>query len=149
MTYGQVWWPILRIHALHLTHPKWSHLCCGARGAFRGSVPCSRAPQSWYWECCTFTPLQFLPARDSNSQPLDLESDSLTIRPWLPPHAHLHTHFCLFVWNPSGVVCFTRNLSTVNSFSHLADCKKFCNSRFCISCTELMYDSKFCNSSRL
>ncbi len=28
--------------------------------------------------------LQFLPACDSNSQPLDYESDSLTIRPWLP-----------------------------------------------------------------
>ncbi len=36
-----------------------SHLCCGALGAFGGSVPCSRAPQSWYWrwrERCTFTP---------------------------------------------------------------------------------------------
>ncbi len=33
--------------------------CCGARGADGGSVPCSRAPQSWYWgwrERCTFTP---------------------------------------------------------------------------------------------
>ncbi len=79
MTYGQVWWPILWICALQLTHPKcthtavnththtvwthpeqWgSHLCCGARGAVGGSVPCSRAPQSWYWgwrERCTFTP---------------------------------------------------------------------------------------------
>ncbi len=74
VTYGQVWWPILRICALQLTHPKcthtavnthtvntWvgSHLCCGARGAVEGSVPCSRAPQSWYWgwrERCTFTP---------------------------------------------------------------------------------------------
>ncbi len=26
-----------------------SHLCCGARGAVGGSVPYSRAPQSWYW----------------------------------------------------------------------------------------------------
>uniref|UniRef100_A0A8C2HMF5 Probable glycerol kinase n=1 Tax=Cyprinus carpio TaxID=7962 RepID=A0A8C2HMF5_CYPCA len=25
-----------------------SHLCCGARGAVGGSVPCSRAPQTWY-----------------------------------------------------------------------------------------------------
>ncbi len=30
--------------------------------------------------------LQFLPARDSNSQPFDYESDSLTIRPRLPSH---------------------------------------------------------------
>ncbi len=27
MTYGQVWWPILRICALHLTHPKGTHSC--------------------------------------------------------------------------------------------------------------------------
>ncbi len=64
----KVTWPILGISALHLTHPKCthtavnththcehtpgavgSHLCCGARGAVGGSVPCSRAPQSWYW----------------------------------------------------------------------------------------------------
>ncbi len=35
-----------------------SHLCCGAQGAVGGSVPCSRAPQSWYWRWrlhCTFT----------------------------------------------------------------------------------------------
>ncbi len=63
LTYGQVWWLILRICALQLTHPKcthtqqWththtlnthpepvgSHLCCGARGAVGGSVPCSSA----------------------------------------------------------------------------------------------------------
>ncbi len=47
--------------SLHLTHPKrirtWSsgQPLYGARGAVRGSVPCSRALQS-----------QFLPARDSN-----------------------------------------------------------------------------------
>ncbi len=61
VTCGQVWWPILGIRALQLTHPKsththrehtpgavGSHLCCGTRGAVGGSVPCSRAPQSWY-----------------------------------------------------------------------------------------------------
>ena len=79
VTFSQVWWPILRISALHLTHPKcthteqWTHthtvnthpeqwaaiLCCGARGAVGGSMPCSRAPKSWYWrwrENCTCTP---------------------------------------------------------------------------------------------
>ncbi len=39
--------------------------------------------------------LQSLPARDSNSQPLDYESDSLTIRPrlprrWTAPNFHSH-----------------------------------------------------------
>ncbi len=66
--------------SLHLTHPKrictWSsgQPLYGARGAVRGSVPCSRALQS-----------QFLPARDSNLQTSGYRSDSLTIRPRLPP----------------------------------------------------------------
>ncbi len=46
-------------HREHTPGAVGSHLCCGARGAVEGSVPCSRASQSWYWrwrECCTFTP---------------------------------------------------------------------------------------------
>ncbi len=46
-------------HREHTPGAVGSHLCCGARGAVGGSVPCSRAPQSWYWrrrEHCTFTP---------------------------------------------------------------------------------------------
>ncbi len=107
LTYGQVWWPILGIRALHLTHPsahtqQWKHtpgpgthtrssgqpFMLRRPGSSWGSVPCSRTPQSWYWgwrERWTFTHPQFLPARDLNSQPLDYEYDSLTIRPWLPP----------------------------------------------------------------
>ncbi len=123
----------------HLTHPKCthtamnththhehtpgavgSHLCCGVRGAVGGSVPCLREPQSWYWgwrellyihsptnnSCRTW---------DSNSQPLDYESDSLTIRPRLPlkwnqsdPAFSLKKcrHICLF----SG---FCKSSSTV------------------------------------
>ncbi len=60
VTYGQVWWPILGICPLHLTHPDYTHTAvnthsehtrnCGARVAVGGSVPCSRvSPQSWYW----------------------------------------------------------------------------------------------------
>ncbi len=58
-------YPILSAHT-HREHTPGavgSHLCCGARGAVGGSVPCSRAPQSWYWgwrECCTFTPPFFM-----------------------------------------------------------------------------------------
>ncbi len=76
--------------------------------AVGGSVSCSRAPQSWYWRwreqlgvrCLaqghlsrgieggesavhSLPHLQFLPARDSNSQPFNYESNSLTIRPRL------------------------------------------------------------------
>ncbi len=58
-----------RMCSLHLTHPKCMRprssvqLFYNARGAVRGSVTCSRAPQSWYWT-------QFLPARDSNFRSL-------------------------------------------------------------------------------
>ncbi len=55
-----------------------SHLCCGARGAVGGSVPGFGCR-----ECCTFTP-PTIPAQDLHSQPFDYESNSLTIRPWLP-----------------------------------------------------------------
>ncbi len=75
------------------THPEqWAAIYAAApRGAVGGSVPCSRASQSWYWgwrERCTFTPPTYNSCQtwDSNSQPLDYESDSLTIRPRLPPN---------------------------------------------------------------
>ncbi len=104
VTYSQVWWPILRIRALHLpiqvhthtavnthTHREHTpravgtHLCCGAWGAVGGSVPCSRTP-SWYWrwrEHCTFTPPPTIPAGTR----LKLTNFRLwvrTIRPWFP-----------------------------------------------------------------
>ncbi len=41
---------------------------------------------------------QFLPARDSNSQPVDYESDSLTIRPRLP---NRQWHYL-----PYGIKCY-------------------------------------------
>ncbi len=78
---GQVWWPILGICPLHLTHPsahsqQWTHTrssgqpCCSARGAVGGSVPCSRvSPQSWYWrwkEHLLFTPPPTIPAGPGN-----------------------------------------------------------------------------------
>ncbi len=92
-------YPIISAHTQQWTHTHTHceytpravgrHLCCGARGAVGGSVPCSRAPQLWYWgwrERCTFTPPTYNPCRyrDSNPQPLGYESDSLTIRPRLP-----------------------------------------------------------------
>ncbi len=38
-------------------------------------------------------PLQFLPARDSNLEPLGYEFDSLTIRPPIPPKLYIYTLF--------------------------------------------------------
>ncbi len=56
IAYTQQW---THKHRKHTPGAVGSHLCCGTRGAVGGSVPCSRAPQSWYWgwrERCTFTP---------------------------------------------------------------------------------------------
>ncbi len=52
-------------HREHTPGAVGSHLCCGARGAVGGLVPCSRAPQSWYWgwrERWLFTPPPTIPA---------------------------------------------------------------------------------------
>ncbi len=88
-------------HCEHTPGAVGSH-CSSAQGAVGGSVPCSREPQSWYWrrrECCSFTIPTFNPCRtwDSNLQPLDYKSDSLTTRPRLPLHisgqeSHLRWH---------------------------------------------------------
>ncbi len=42
-------------------------------------------------------PLPTIPAGHSNSQPLDYESDSLTIRPWLPPNVCMKAEACNFL----------------------------------------------------
>ncbi len=143
VTCGQVWLPILRICSLQLTHPKCthtavnththhehtprvvgSHLCCGARGAVGGSVPCSRAPQLWYWRC---TPCR---TWGSNSQPLGYESDSLTISPRLP---HLYYFFSVFwfYWTLNSLCC--RQQSSVNiheSFFFCASLKNNCSFQY-------------------
>ncbi len=65
-----------------------SHLCCGARGAVGGSVPCSRAPRRGIeGEESAVYSLPYLQSqqdRDLNLQPFDYETDSLTIRPRHP-----------------------------------------------------------------
>ncbi len=102
-TYYQVWWHILRIRALHLTHPKcthtdscehthtvnthpeqWAAIYAAAPGEQLG-VRClaqghlSRGIEGGESAVHSTPHLQFLPAQDSNSQPLDYESSSLTI----------------------------------------------------------------------
>ncbi len=64
-----------------------SHLCYSARGAVGGSVPCSRAPQPWYWgwrECCTFTPPTYNSCLRLEPATFGLWVWPLTIRPRLP-----------------------------------------------------------------
>ncbi len=105
VTYGQVWWPILGICALHLTHPKCTHTQQWTHTrSSRQPLMLRRPGSSWGFGALLkgtsvvvlkveralyiHSPhLQFLPARDSNSQPLGYESDSLTIRPQLPQKA--------------------------------------------------------------
>ncbi len=94
VTYSQVWWPILRIHALFLpiqvhthssehTHTRSSgQLWCP--GSSLGFGALLKGTSSWYWrwrECCTFNPT--IPARLR----LELATFQLwvrlsTIRPW-------------------------------------------------------------------
>ncbi len=107
VTFGQVWWPILGICALHLTHPTCTHTAVNTHTHREHSTRSSGQPfmlrcpgSSWGFGALLkgtsvvvlkveralyiHSPhLQFLPARDSNSQPFDYESDSLTIRPRL------------------------------------------------------------------
>ncbi len=107
MTYDQVWWSILGICALHLTHPRCTHIAVNTytvntHTRSSGQLFMRQRPGSslWFGALLKGTSvvvsrvervlyihsphLQFLPARDSNWQPFDYESDSLIIRPWLP-----------------------------------------------------------------
>ncbi len=95
VTYGQIWWPILGIHALHLTHPsahtqqwththtvnthpeQWAAFYAAAPGEQLG-VRClaqrhlSRGIEGGESAVHSLPPrLQFLPAWDPNSQTLD------------------------------------------------------------------------------
>ncbi len=96
-------WPILGICALQLTHPKCTHTAVNTHThtlwthtRSSGQPFMLRRPgSSWGLKVeralDIHSPhLQFLPARDSNSQPLDYESDSLTIRSRLPHDFHSH-----------------------------------------------------------
>ncbi len=96
----------INTHREHTPGAVGSRLCCGAQGAVGGSIPCSSTPQSWYWRWRASAQvhlsrgieggeralyihslhLQFLPDRDSNSQPFDYESDSPPLGHDPPPH---------------------------------------------------------------
>ncbi len=125
VTYGQVWWPILGICALHLTHPTCTHTAVNTHTPWThtrssGQPFMLRRPgSSWGFGALLkgtsvvvlrvesvlyiHSPhLQFLPAWDSNSQPLDYESNSLTIRPRLPRRKCIIQcvlkHVSSFIW---------------------------------------------------
>ncbi len=77
VTYSQVWWPILRIRALHLpiqgAHTQqWTHTRSSGQlfmrrrpGSSWGFSGLLKGTSSWYWrwrESCTFTPPPTIPA---------------------------------------------------------------------------------------
>ncbi len=128
MTYGQVWWPILRICALHLTHPKcthtqqWTHTHTPwTHTRSSGQMILRRLGSSWGFSVwLKGTSVMVLKEKralyihsptnnscqtwDSNSQPLDYESDSLTIRPRLP---HIYSpYICIYILN----ICVLYNI---------------------------------------
>ncbi len=73
----------------HTTGAAGSHIAAEP-GSSWGFGVLLKGTSSWYWgwiERCTFTPPTYNSCRtwDSNLQPFDYESGSLTIRPRLPP----------------------------------------------------------------
>ncbi len=108
VTHGQVGWPILGFHALYVTHPKCTHTAVNTHTP-RTHTQSSGKPfmlrrpgSSWGFGALLkgtsvvvlrvkraldlHSPhLQFLPARDSNSQPFNYESDSLLLGHNFPP----------------------------------------------------------------
>ncbi len=105
---GQVWWPILWIFALHLTHPNahthyehththcehtpgavGSYLCCGARGAVGDLAQGSHLSRGIEGG---ESAVHSLPHRH-----LGYKSDSLYITPRLPICSK-YVHWSLFIW---------------------------------------------------
>ncbi len=104
VTCGQVWWPILGICALHLTHPKCTHTrssgqpfmlrrpgsSWGSGALFKGtSVVVLWVKRALYIQS---PHLQYL--LDLRLEPSGYKSDSLTIRPRLP----FNSNWSMFVW---------------------------------------------------
>ncbi len=105
VAYSQVWWPILGIRALHLpiqvhthssehththtmnTHPEqWAAIYAVVPGEQLGTrclIEVLKVERALYIRS---PHLQSLPDQDSNSQPFNYESESLTIRPRLLLH---------------------------------------------------------------
>ncbi len=122
VTYDQVWWPILGICALHLTHPKCTHTAVNTHTPWThtqssGQPFMLRRPgSSWGFgallkgtsvvvlrverERCTFTPPTYNSCWPETRTPFDYESDSLTIRPGLPMTCkpYYDFHFSLVDW---------------------------------------------------
>ncbi len=88
---SQVWWPILRICALHLTHPSahtppWTHARSSGQPFMlqhqgNSLVPCSRvSPRLWYWRwrgCWLFTPLTIPAGPEIRTHDLRVTSPTL------------------------------------------------------------------------
>ncbi len=108
-------------HCEHTPGAVGSH-CSSARGAIGGSVPCSKTPQSWYWgwrEHWLITLPTNNPCRtwDSNPQPLDYKSNSLTIRPRIP-HSLMRSYVLRWLATNNLTRSQTHNF-TIDCFSNL------------------------------
>ncbi len=95
-------------HRDHTRGAVGSHLCCGARRAVGGLVPCSRTPRRGIIGRERALDIhsphqQSLPDRDSNSQPFDYEFDCLTITPLLPLKGRLNIFLSWVCWMENNV----------------------------------------------
>ncbi len=137
-THTQQWVVNTHRHCEHTPGAVGSH-CSSAQGAIGGSVPCSREPQSWYWrwrECCSFTIPTFNPCRtwDSNPQPLNYKSDSLTTRPRLP-------HMFADIMHSSQVSQSSQNFSEKQCYSQLLYFE------MCVPCWNVCFCFGLCDSA--
>ncbi len=128
--YCQVWWPILKIGALHLTHPSahtqqwvvnthtpWTHTQSSGQPLLQrpgsnwgfGALLKGTSVMVLKVERVLFIHnphLQSLPVRESNQQPSGYKPNSLTARPQLPPNRRTNrrTVHCKVLWKPKIVL---------------------------------------------
>ncbi len=93
VTYGQVWWPILGISALHLTHPNCTHTAVNTHpeqwAAIFAAVPGEQLGVRYLAQGHLSLGIEggesAVHSLPVHSQAVDYESVSLNIRPQLPP----------------------------------------------------------------
>ncbi len=125
VTYSQVWWPILRIRALHLpiqgAHTQqWAHTRSSGQlfilrspGSSWGFSGLLKGTSSWYWRwresaVHSLPHRQSLPDRDSNSQHFDYESNYLPLGHDFPLNMHaIHNLLKYYYIIPYNVIDLT------------------------------------------
>ncbi len=122
-------WTHTHTHREHTPGAVGSHFMLRHPGSSWGPVPCSRAPQSWYWrwrECCTFTP----PPTYNSCRPYTRTRDLWVTSPTLKPLGHdfprKALHMELVVWCKHMYLLTNHALCIVFWINNIVLCKKPC-----------------------